>query len=103
MKRSQCVLMLYGPNFCWHINGLDKLKTYGSAVHACIDGQGHFCPCYYDSKCVQLKLGFQERFCGLKLHPPTTMLPSLLGTTCKPLHCMVSVKVTASIERMCNA
>ena len=27
-----------GPNFCWHIDGLDKLKTYGFAVHGCIDG-----------------------------------------------------------------
>ena len=27
-----------GPNHVWHIDGLDKLKQFGFAVHACIDG-----------------------------------------------------------------
>ena len=27
-----------GPNFCWHIDGYDKLKPYGFAIHGCIDG-----------------------------------------------------------------
>ena len=27
-----------GPNFCWHIDGYDKLKLFGFAVHAAIDG-----------------------------------------------------------------
>ena len=27
-----------GPNYCWHIDGYDKLKPYGLPIHACIDG-----------------------------------------------------------------
>ena len=27
-----------GPNFVWHIDGWDKLKPYGIAVHGCVDG-----------------------------------------------------------------
>ena len=27
-----------GPNYCWHIDGYDKLKPYGFPVHGCIDG-----------------------------------------------------------------
>jgi len=27
-----------GPNDCWHIDGYDKLKPYGFALHGCIDG-----------------------------------------------------------------
>ncbi|XP_078495651.1 uncharacterized protein LOC144751196 [Ciona intestinalis] len=27
-----------GPNHCWHIDGYDKLKPYGFAIHGCIDG-----------------------------------------------------------------
>ena len=27
-----------GPNYCWHIDGYDKLKPYGFPIHACIDG-----------------------------------------------------------------
>lgn len=27
-----------GPNFCWHMDGYDKLKPFGFAVHGCIDG-----------------------------------------------------------------
>lgn len=27
-----------GPNFVWHIDGYDKLKPYGIAIHGCIDG-----------------------------------------------------------------
>lgn len=32
------LLLLQGPNFCWHIDGNDKLKTYGFSLHGCIDG-----------------------------------------------------------------
>ena len=31
---------MQGPNYCWHVDGLDKLKTYGFAIHGCIDGYG---------------------------------------------------------------
>lgn len=27
-----------GPNYCWHMDGYDKLKPYGIAIHGCIDG-----------------------------------------------------------------
>lgn len=27
-----------GPNFCWHIDGYDKLKPYGFAIHGAMDG-----------------------------------------------------------------
>jgi len=27
-----------GPNFIWHMDGYDKLKPYGLAIHAAIDG-----------------------------------------------------------------
>lgn len=27
-----------GPNFCWHIDGYDKLKPYGFCIHGCVDG-----------------------------------------------------------------
>lgn len=27
-----------GPNFLWHIDGYDKIKRFGFAIHGCIDG-----------------------------------------------------------------
>ena len=27
-----------GPNFCWHADGYDKLKSFGFPIHGCIDG-----------------------------------------------------------------
>lgn len=27
-----------GPNFCWHVDGYDKLKPFGFAIHGAIDG-----------------------------------------------------------------
>jgi len=27
-----------GPDFVWHLDGYDKLKPYGFAIHGCIDG-----------------------------------------------------------------
>ena len=30
--------LFQGPNFLWHINGYDKLKAYGFAIHGWIDG-----------------------------------------------------------------
>ncbi|KAL5517865.1 hypothetical protein EMCRGX_G003496 [Ephydatia muelleri] len=26
------------PNWCWYIDGYDKLKPFGFPIHACIDG-----------------------------------------------------------------
>ncbi|CAH3168485.1 unnamed protein product [Porites lobata] len=34
-----CIYFLFqGPNFLRHIDGYDKLKAYGFAIHGCIDG-----------------------------------------------------------------
>ena len=38
-----------GPNWCWHVDGHDKLKPYGFAIHGCIDG--------YSRKIMWLKVG----------------------------------------------
>ncbi|CAD6238477.1 GSCOCG00012537001-RA-CDS, partial [Cotesia congregata] len=27
-----------GPNFLWHLDGYDKLKQFGFAIHGCVDG-----------------------------------------------------------------
>ena len=27
-----------GPNYLWHLDGYDKIKPYGIAIHGCIDG-----------------------------------------------------------------
>ena len=27
-----------GANFCWHIDGYDKLKPFGFSIHGCVDG-----------------------------------------------------------------
>lgn len=27
-----------GPNYLWHMDGYDKLKPYGFAIHGCVDG-----------------------------------------------------------------
>lgn len=27
-----------GPNFMWHLDGYDKLKAFGFAIHGCVDG-----------------------------------------------------------------
>ena len=37
-----------GPNYCWHIDGYDKIKADGFAIHGCIDG--------YSRKLIWLKL-----------------------------------------------
>eukprot|EP00112_Aurelia_sp_Birch-Aquarium-sp1_P012636 Seg2658.1 transcript_id=Seg2658.1/GoldUCD/mRNA.D3Y31 product="hypothetical protein" protein_id=Seg2658.1/GoldUCD/D3Y31 len=38
-----------GPNYYWHIDGNDKLKTYGLYIHGCIDG--------FSRKMLWLKVG----------------------------------------------
>ena len=30
-----------GTNFCWHLDGYDKLKSFGFPIHDCIDGYSH--------------------------------------------------------------
>ena len=48
---STCLYGLQGPNFCWHMDGNDKLNHYGFSIHGCIDGcvvnlaLNHLCYC----------------------------------------------------------
>lgn len=35
---SKASLFYQGPDFVWHLDGYDKLKPYGFAIHGCIDG-----------------------------------------------------------------
>ncbi|KAJ8023128.1 hypothetical protein HOLleu_38223 [Holothuria leucospilota] len=40
-RRRRLVRIQYrsrGPNHLWHIDGYDKIKPYGIAIHGCIDG-----------------------------------------------------------------
>ena len=37
-----------GLNYCWHIDGYDKIKPDGFAIHGCIDG--------YSRKVIWLRL-----------------------------------------------
>ena len=38
-----------GPNYCWHVDGYDKIKPYGFPVHGAIDG--------YSRRLLWLKVG----------------------------------------------
>ena len=31
-----------GANFCWRIDGYDKLKPFGFSIHGCVDGFSGF-------------------------------------------------------------
>ena len=35
-RRSYAVSQ--GPNATWHVDGYDKLKSYGLPIHGCVDG-----------------------------------------------------------------
>jgi len=41
-RKSRCLqrrtYVSPGPNFCWHMDGYDKLKPYGFSIHGCVDG-----------------------------------------------------------------
>ena len=41
-RRSKCLrrrnYLSMGPNYCWQMDGYDKLKPYGFPIHGCIDG-----------------------------------------------------------------
>lgn len=38
-----------GPNYCWHVDGYDKIKPYGFPIHGAIDG--------YSRRLLWLKVG----------------------------------------------
>ena len=37
-KLKRCMYTSRGPNFLWHVDGYDKLKSFGFPIHGCIDG-----------------------------------------------------------------
>ena len=47
-RLKQRVYINPGPNFCWHMDGYDKLKPFGFPIHGCIDG--------FSRKMIWLKL-----------------------------------------------
>ena len=42
MRKRRCLkrrtYVSRGSNFCWHIDGYDKLKPFGFSIHGCVDG-----------------------------------------------------------------
>lgn len=48
-KLHRRVYKVPGPNFAWHLDGYDKLKPFGFAVHGCVDG--------YSRKVIWFELG----------------------------------------------
>ncbi len=68
------MLSLQGPNFCWHMDGYDKLTPFGIGVHACIDGYVQTIlltqpGILYHTNCA----GSHEKSCGSRLHPVITI------------------------------
>ena len=37
-RRLKRIYTSAGPNYCWHLDGYDKLKPFGFPIHGCIDG-----------------------------------------------------------------
>ena len=73
-KRHQLQRRKYyskGPNYVWHLDGYDKLKPFGFAIHACIDG--------YSRKVLWLSLLQSSKDPKLVCHLFTDYLRSLGG------------------------
>ncbi|XP_071140959.1 uncharacterized protein [Mytilus edulis] len=66
-----------GPNFMWHIDGNDKLKPYGFAIHGCIDG--------FSRRILWLEVG------------PSNKNPYIIASYY--LNCLRRLKVTPKIIR----
>ena len=60
-----------GPNYVWHLDGYDKLKPFGFAIHVCIDG--------YTRKVLWLSLLQSNKDPKLVCHLFTDYLRSLGG------------------------
>lgn len=69
-----------GPNFIWHIDGYDKLKPFGFAIHGCIDG--------YSRKVIWLILASSNKnpdfvsFYYLKAIKKLKHVPCVVRTDC---------------------
>ena len=51
-----------GSNYCWHIDGNDKLLPYGFAIHGCIDG---YVKCHnYCNNVTRTFPDFHAKYCG---------------------------------------
>ena len=64
-----------GPNQVWHIDGMDKLKQFGFAVHACIDG--------FSRKVLWLRVG--------RTNNNPTIIAGFYLTTVKRVKCIPRV------------
>ena len=63
---TRCIYVSTGPNQAWHIDGYDKLKPFGFAIHGPIDGYSRkivwlFVGSSNVSKIKQNKLFFYQR------------------------------------------
>ena len=45
-RLSRRVYRCRGPNWTWHVDGYDKLKPFGFAIHGCIDGYSRKILCF---------------------------------------------------------
>lgn len=63
---------MQGPDFVWHLDGYDKLKPYGFAIHGCIDGYVT-CIDYITETCIS-HAGFLEKLYGWNCSVQTTIL-----------------------------
>ena len=73
---------MQGPNFCWHIDGYDKLSPYGFHIHGCIDGHTYnlYSNAYIHVPHISLTsfCRFSRKILGLKIastnHDPAVVL-----------------------------
>jgi hypothetical protein len=72
-----------GPNFCWHIDGYDKLKPFGFPIHGCIDG--------YSRKMLWLKVSRSN-------NNPHVILKMNLDTVRKYGGCPIKVRTDYGTE-----
>lgn len=76
-----------GPNFLWHIDGYDKLKPFGFAIHGCIDG--------FSRKLLWLEVATSNNKPEIIAHYYITtieklnLLPTLIRSDCGTENCLI--------------
>ncbi|XP_074110011.1 uncharacterized protein LOC141534518 [Cotesia typhae] len=76
-----------GPNFLWHIDGYDKLKPFGFAIHGCLDG--------FSRKIIWLEVATSNNkpeiiaHYFLKAVQKLKLLPTLIRSDCGTENCIV--------------
>ena len=66
-KRRRLIRRKYsapGPNFIWHVDGYDKLKPFGFAIHAAIDG--------YSRRILWIEVRNSDKYAPIILAPQAT-------------------------------